>query len=93
MVQVRDLTQLNLKDLWREVKDEEEWWGEINGEVLSLVKLILESSLDEEVLEELKVNRYRRSDQRRGYRNGYYERSLCTRYGIIKALRVPRTRE
>jgi len=36
MVQVRDLTQLNLKDLWREVKDEEEWWGEINGEVLSL---------------------------------------------------------
>ena len=93
MVMVKNLTQLNLKDLWREVKDEEEWWGEINGEVLSLVKLILESSLDEEVLEELKVNRYRRSDQRRGYRNGHYVRSLCTRYGIIKALRVPRTRE
>jgi putative transposase len=93
MVQVKDLTQLNLKDLWPEVKEEDDWWGEINGEVLSLVKLILESSLDEEILEELQVNRYRRSNQRRGYRNGYYERSLCTRYGIIKALRVPRTRE
>ena len=93
MVMVKDLTQLKLKDLWREVKDEEKWWDEINGEVLSLLKLVLESSLDEEVLEEIRVNRYRRSDQRRGYRNGHYERSLCTRYGIIKTLRVPRTRE
>jgi len=93
MVQVKDLTETRLKDLWREVKSEEDWWGEINGEVLSLVKLILEGSLDEEILEEVKVNRYRRSEQRRGYRNGYYERSLCTRYGIIKTLRVPRTRE
>ena len=93
MEQVKDLTQLNLKDFWPKVKEEDDWWGDINGEVLSLVKLILESSLDEEILEELQVNRYRRSDQRRGYRNGYYERSLCTRYGIIKTLRVPRTRE
>lgn len=45
MVIVKDLTQLNLKDIWREVKDEERWWGEINGEVLSLVKLILDTVL------------------------------------------------
>lgn len=93
MYQVKDLTQLTVKDLWKEVKRGEEWWGEINREVLSLVKIILESSLDEEILEELQVNRYHRSDRRRGYRNGCYERSLCTRYGIIKTLRVPRTRE
>jgi len=34
---------------------------------------------------------YERSASRRGHRNGYYGRSLATRYGEI-ALRVPRTR-
>ena len=50
MYQVKDLTQLTVKDLWKEVKRGEEWWGEINREVLSLVKIILESSLDEDVI-------------------------------------------
>ena len=27
MVMVKDLTQLTIKDLWKEVKDEEDWWG------------------------------------------------------------------
>jgi len=93
MVTVKDLTETRLKDLWREVKDEDEWWGEISEEVLALVKVVLESSLEEEILEELRVDRYRRSHLRMGYRNGYYERSLVTRFGIIKSLRVPRTRD
>lgn len=93
MVMVKDLTQLTLKDLWREVKDEEDWWGEINERTLHMVKLILEGSLEEELLEELQVSRYRRSRSRQGYRNGYYERSLYTRFGVIKSLRVPRARE
>ncbi len=29
MVQVRDLTELTVGDLWSQVKDEDEWWGEI----------------------------------------------------------------
>lgn len=93
MVMVKDLTQLTLKDLWREVKDEEDWWGEISERTLNMVKLILESSLEEEMLEELQASRYRRSRTRKGCRNGSYERSLYTRFGIIKALRVPRARE
>jgi len=93
MVMVKDLTQLTLKDLWREVKDEEDWWGDINERVLDMVKLILESSLEEELLEELQVSRYRRSKLRRGYRNGYYPRDLYTMFGVIKSLRVPRARE
>ena len=76
MVMVRDLTQLTLKDLWKEVKDEEDWWGDINERVLGMVKLILEGSLEEELLEELQVSRYRRSKARRGYRNGSYARNL-----------------
>jgi len=93
MVMVKDLTELTLRDLWREVKDEEDWWGEINERTLSMVKLILEGSLEEELLEELQVSRYQRSRSRQGYRNGYYERSLYTRFGVIKSLRVPRARE
>ena len=27
MVQVKDLTELSLRDLWEEVKDEDDWWG------------------------------------------------------------------
>lgn len=93
MVMVKDLTQLTLKDLWKEVKDEDDWWGDINERVLGMVKLILESSLEEELLEELQVSRYRRSKSRRGYRNGYYPRDLYTMFGVIKSLRVPRARE
>jgi transposase-like protein len=93
MYQVKDLTALTLKDLWREVKSEEDWWGEINERVLGMVKLILESSLEEELLAELQVRRYQRSRQRTGYRNGYYPRDLYTTFGVIKSLRVPRARE
>jgi len=93
MVMVKDLTQVTLKDLWKEVKDEEDWWGDINERVLGMVKLILESSLEEELLEELQVSRYKRSITRRGYRNGHYPRDLYTMFGVIKSLRVPRARE
>jgi len=93
MVMVKDLTQLTLKDLWKEVKSEEDWWGDINERVLGMVKLILESSLEAELLEELHVSWYKRSRARRGYRNGYYSRDLYTLFGVIKSLRVPRARE
>jgi putative transposase len=93
MVMVKNLTQLTLKDLWKEVKSEEDWWGDINERVLGMVKLILESSLEEELLEELQVSRYKRSRARRGYRNGSYARNLYTTFGVIKSLRVPRARE
>lgn len=93
MVMVKDLTQLTLKDLWKEVKEEEDWWGDINERVLRMVKLILEGSLEEELVEELRVRRYKRSTARRGYRNGSYVRNLYTTFGVIKSLRVPRARE
>jgi transposase-like protein len=93
MVMVKDLTELTLQDLWREVKEEEDWWGEINKRTLNMVKLILESSLEQELLEEVQASRYRRTELRKGYRNGHYERSLHSRFGTIKALRVPRARE
>lgn len=92
MNQVKDLTQLKLTDLWKEVKTEEEWWGDINERILRMVKTLLESSLESELLEQLQASPYQRTEVRRGYRNGYYERDLYSQYGVIKSLRMPRTR-
>ena len=93
MVKVKDLTELTVADLWQEVKEEEGWWGEIDKRVLGMIKTIVESSLEAELVEQLQASRYRRTELRRGYRNGYYTRSLYTRFGVIKSLEVPRARE
>jgi len=82
MHQVKDLTELTVKDLWQEVKDEEGWWKEINERVQGMVKLFLERSLEEELLEFLQASRYVRTEARQGYRNGYYERSLFSQYDL-----------
>lgn len=92
MVKVKDLTELKLTDLWKEVKSEEEWWGDINERVLGMVRTILESSLESELLEQLQASPYQRTEVRRDYRNGHYERDLYSQYGVIKALRIPRSR-
>ena len=93
MALVKDLTKLTVRDLWREVKEEEDWWGELKGEVVRLVKRLLESAMEDEMVEQLRVSWYGRSRFRRGYRNGYRFRSLLTELGLVEHLRVPRDRE
>jgi putative transposase len=93
MVRVKDLTELTVADCWREVKSEEDWWGDLREESLHLVKRLLESGMEEDLLEQLRVGRYRRTELRRGYRNGHYHRSLLVEWGLIENLRVPRDRE
>lgn len=93
MVQVKDLTQLTIRERWKEVKEEEDWWGDVSENTLQMVKGLLEGALEGEMLEQLRVGRYRRSQQRQGYRNGYRYRSLLTKLGMMRHLRVPRDRE
>jgi putative transposase len=93
MVMVKDLTELTVKDLWKEVKGEEDWWDDIKAPTLRLVKRLMESAMEAEILEELRASRYRRSHLRRGYRNGYRHRSLLTEFGLLEKIRVPRDRE
>jgi len=94
MVQVKDLTELKIDDLWREVKwDEEDWWGDIKQETIRAVKRLLENAMEGELLESLCAGRYRRTELRRGYRNGYRYRDLLTEMGLIEHLRVPRDRD
>lgn len=93
MVQVKDLTEVKVEDLWREVKEgEDDWWGDLKQETLRVVRRLLESAMEEELLERLRAGRYRRTELRRGYRNGYRYRSLLTELGLVSHLRVPRDR-
>jgi putative transposase len=93
MVMVKDLTQLTVEDLWKEVKDEEAWWGDLRDDTLRLVKRLLESTMDEEIIAQLQVARYQRSGNRRGYRNGHRYRSLLTEFGLLDRIQVPRDRQ
>ena len=38
MVQVKDLTELTLKDLWQEAGDEDDWWGALKGQAVLFQK-------------------------------------------------------
>lgn len=93
MAQVKDLTELTLRERWQEVKEEEDWWGDLKQETLGVIQRLLEGAMEGELLEQLRAGRYRRTEVRRGYRNGYRSRSLVTELGLVQQMRVPRDRE
>lgn len=57
-----------------------------------LVTEVLNQVLDLQATEALGAERYERSEERRGLRNGYRPRTLYTRVGPV-TLRVPQTRD
>lgn len=57
----------------------------------SLVQMAMQEVLEAEMTEHLGADRHERTEGRRGYRSGYYGRSLVTRVGKIE-LRVPQDR-
>ncbi|QQL44472.1 IS256 family transposase [Sulfuriroseicoccus oceanibius] len=57
-----------------------------------LVQKLMQEMLEEEMNETLQAVKSERSDRRRGYRSGSYQRSLLTRVGRIE-LRVPQDRD
>lgn len=93
MERVKALDELTPADLWREVpRGDEEFWCDAREKQLSLVKVMLEGAMEEEMVALLGAARFRRTELRRGYRNGFYERDLATQLGIVTAIRVPRAR-
>jgi len=88
---MKDLTELTLTDLWKEVK--EDFWGEISLGTQKMVKRLMEVTLEEEMAAYIGIGRYGRSESRRDYRNGYYTRSLLTSFGYISEIKVPRCRK
>lgn len=63
------------------------------GDLLrDIVEWILQELIELEFNDQIGAERYERSEDRQGYRNGFRERDLFTRVGRI-TLRVPRDRE
>ena len=91
MRELEVLDQGHLKLSWAERKEffEEELYEQVRSEV----KRLLEEALEAERTDWLGAGRYvRDAAGRRDYRNGYYRRDLGTRLGLLRRLRVPRTR-
>ena len=71
----------------------EDWWDEIQPRTLAAVKVLMEEAMEVELVEELNAAKYRRTEFRRGYRNGYRYRGLLAELGPIEQIRVPRDRD
>ena len=60
--------------------------------IRELVHVAVQEALEQEFTQFIGAERYGRSDRRRGWRNGSYERTLTTRVGALR-LKVPRDRD
>jgi len=89
---MQDLTQLRLKDLWKEVKSEDDLWEDLKQESKEYLKMLIEGCLLEDQSKSLSMPRYSRKKPRLDYRNGYYKRDIESSLGLIENIRVPRNR-
>jgi putative transposase len=93
MSEPKALTDRSVAERWREVKTAEEWWDDTYDVMRDMFKKYLEDSLECEMLEQLQADQYQRNPDRVACRNGYRYRSLQTRLGVIRDLRIPRRRD
>ena len=89
---MKQLTSLRLSDLWKEVKTEEQFWGELKPETRQYLKMLIEGILTEEQTRVLAAPKYARKFARLDYRNGFYSRDIESSLGLIKNIKVPRAR-
>lgn len=93
MQRIKALDELTPADLWREVpRGSDEFWQDAREKQKALLKVLLEGALEDELTLLLGAARYRRTEERQGWRNGFYSRDLVTQIGLLSGVRVPRTR-
>lgn len=78
---------INIDDLKEKVEN-----SSLESPVKASLSLLLNSLMEKERDEYINALSHERTDNRNGYRNGYYERELITGAGSLK-LKVPRTRD
>jgi len=79
-----------LGDRWGRVR--EDFWGDLKGQTLRALKMLLERSMEVEVQDLIGSPRWKHGLLRRIYRNGFYSRDLLTGLGWLTQLHVPRVR-
>lgn len=92
MATVPALTERTEARRWAEVRDDDGLWGDLRPELLEAVRMILETTMEDELAAELVAARYERTPWRTDTRNGAYRRTLVTELGAITDLRIPRRR-
>jgi len=85
------MTQINITINLEELKGKIEN-SSLESPVKASLALILNSLMEKERDEYINALSHERTEERRAYRNGYYERELITGVGSLK-LKVPRTRD
>lgn len=89
-----DFERNNIKELLESKKDlRRMFWSNIEDRVKYSVKDLMQQQIDEEFNVFIGASWYQHSQERIGWRNGYWERNLDTKYGLIEALRIPRARK
>lgn len=63
-----------------------------DGQLAHLLEAVLNQVLEAQMAEQLKAERYERTEERQGHRNGYKPRQLTTRVGRLTR-RVPQARD
>jgi putative transposase len=67
--------------------------GELTAAAREKLRFLLERTLETEITERLGSTRYGRSAERCDWRNGHRRRDLVTELGLLRGLRVPRSRK
>lgn len=90
MREVLDFSEHTVRRRWRAVKTALR--EDLTVWTRHYLKRLLEHTLEEEREVYLRAARHERTAARQDYRNGYYRRDLGTELGLVRELRVPRTR-
>ncbi|WP_240375700.1 IS256 family transposase [Bacillus piscicola] len=85
------MTQLNITLNLDDLKDKVES-SSLESPVKAALTILLNSMMEKERDEYINALSHERTEERRGYRNGYYERELISGAGSLR-LKVPRTRD
>ncbi|HWU36095.1 MAG TPA: IS256 family transposase [Candidatus Acidoferrum sp.] len=90
MREALDFSEHTVRRRWREIKTALR--EDLTVWTRHYLKRLLEHTLEEEREIYLRAARHERTPGRQDYRNGYYPRDLSTELGLLRELRVPRTR-
>lgn len=83
-----------MPNLWSMVKAPEEFWGDMTTHTRRLLKELLEGTMEVWRDEWVEAEWHEVNDERRDYRNGYYDRKHWpTPLGPLGKVRVPRCRQ
>ncbi len=89
-----DFERNNIKELLESKKDlRRMFWSNIEDQVKFSVTELIQQQINEEFNVFIGASWYQNSQERIGWRNGYWKRNLETKHGLIESLKMPRARK